>query len=322
MRTRAVSVKEARDPVLATTELLENILLLLPVHDIVQARLVCKRWKQVVGSSPQICRKLFVFPDASKQSWRYDSTATDFVLREVDEKNLIAQANATATQPTLVIWKKSQWPMKAVTLNPMLFAHEPEHKRGTAKGRAYLCETIRFKARPDLASVSRRSVYNAMFLCQPPVQYATVTIAYHIAKNSPGRIQYPLQHVRFSVESARGVTLGHVLRKFLQVVPVAFDDRASFPLQDYRIEVRGNGGSALWVPGAVFVGEEERKVMASRLPVGRPSSLVREMTSRESSELGPERWYSWWSKEDHEWAVADEKWMREADGTKAPSYAQ
>lgn len=55
------------DTVLKTAELLEAILLHLTSHDIlVDARRVCKRWKQAISDSPAIQTKLWLRPQTNK----------------------------------------------------------------------------------------------------------------------------------------------------------------------------------------------------------------------------------------------------------------
>jgi hypothetical protein len=51
--------------VLATTELLEAMLLLLPLSDILRANAVCRRWRDVIAASPAIKQTLFLQPVSS-----------------------------------------------------------------------------------------------------------------------------------------------------------------------------------------------------------------------------------------------------------------
>ncbi|KAF2490499.1 hypothetical protein BU16DRAFT_155039 [Lophium mytilinum] len=52
----------AMDRVLGVTELLENILLKLPIRDIFQAQRVCKQWKTLIDTSPSLQQAMWLVP--------------------------------------------------------------------------------------------------------------------------------------------------------------------------------------------------------------------------------------------------------------------
>lgn len=59
----------ASQRVLDTTELLEAILLLLPLPDLLRVQAVCRQWQQVIQSSSPLQEKLFLRPAKQDTTW-------------------------------------------------------------------------------------------------------------------------------------------------------------------------------------------------------------------------------------------------------------
>ncbi|TKA72430.1 hypothetical protein B0A55_05406 [Friedmanniomyces simplex] len=75
----------ARQQALATEELLENILLLLPISDIlIRAPLVSKTWRATVEGLPRLQQALFFMPVKGKPLRLFDTGWAE------DEKNIHA----------------------------------------------------------------------------------------------------------------------------------------------------------------------------------------------------------------------------------------
>lgn len=74
MLTRRITTAFARNAVLDTTELLEKIILELPMEDILNStKMVNKRWSCVIICSKSIQRKLFLYPEPQTNGWVFDT---------------------------------------------------------------------------------------------------------------------------------------------------------------------------------------------------------------------------------------------------------
>ncbi|CAK1360637.1 unnamed protein product [Cercospora beticola] len=70
--TRLMKLDSVRQAVFTTAELLENIILLLPVRSIYSAYRVCNQWKALVDTSKAVKEKLFLLPSTPKQKWKFE----------------------------------------------------------------------------------------------------------------------------------------------------------------------------------------------------------------------------------------------------------
>ncbi|KAI7158462.1 hypothetical protein KC349_g4833 [Hortaea werneckii] len=70
MITRSQTLSAARNAVLHTTELLENILYFLPMKDLLFAQRVCMKWRELIRRSIPLQEALFFRPKELNVFWR------------------------------------------------------------------------------------------------------------------------------------------------------------------------------------------------------------------------------------------------------------
>ncbi|KAI7533728.1 hypothetical protein KC331_g12918 [Hortaea werneckii] len=70
MITRSQTLSAARNAVLHTTELLENILYFLPMKDLLFAQRVCMKWRELIRKSIPLQEALFFRPKELNVFWR------------------------------------------------------------------------------------------------------------------------------------------------------------------------------------------------------------------------------------------------------------
>jgi hypothetical protein len=92
----------ATQAVLATAELLELILLNLPIKDILFAQKVCKQWKQLIDSSPLLQQALFLKP-APASSAAIDSKTLNLKFITAQGQKINRSPSTPASPPPAVV---------------------------------------------------------------------------------------------------------------------------------------------------------------------------------------------------------------------------
>ncbi|KAK5732323.1 hypothetical protein LTR17_010637 [Elasticomyces elasticus] len=132
--------------VLALPELLETILLGLPIKDLLFAQKVCKTWKQIMGESTSIQRALFFKPGA----------ACDVDLADKNRAKNVALVSVLADQ--------------GIALNPLLFQ----------RGSTYTTKMTKFKNYFVLDGLAQKAESPAsclkMLMSQPPACMTAILV--------------------------------------------------------------------------------------------------------------------------------------------------
>ncbi|KAK3690774.1 hypothetical protein LTR37_018996 [Vermiconidia calcicola] len=195
-RTPAIRVTRAMDPgvaeaVLMITELLENILLFLPMKDALLAQRVSRKWNAVISESSALQKKLFFLAEETTSRWCFQFVDDDRNCRvtkvdpnaAVDKRGWRDAANHRVTRCVTDV----------AMFNPLLLRD---------KRRQTIC--VVFSAGANLwvppVEVPPYASYYKMLLTQPPLREAT---AYHETHSHP---RYEYQHQKDQVENEAGLT--------------------------------------------------------------------------------------------------------------------
>ncbi|KAI7342145.1 hypothetical protein KC354_g16577 [Hortaea werneckii] len=92
MITRSQALSAARNAVLHTTELLENILYFLPMKDLLFAQRVCTKWRELIQRSVPLQEALFFRPRELGVYWRLmEQPGVPPQLVKVDEEEILLE---------------------------------------------------------------------------------------------------------------------------------------------------------------------------------------------------------------------------------------
>lgn len=186
-----MGTEASRQAVLDTNELLEGILSFLPPIQLFADQRVCKRWRDVIASSPGLQKKMFLRVDeVPRETWElmadyYDVDGSPRIdLRRCD--------SGTAT-----------WPWRLVTptsLSPLLettnYDDEEEEEMST-----YDKNCVAFRLTCDLAIGSRSSVLDTYF-SNPPCYDFTLDLDFDLEPAIPRHSGLMMSPVRIQTKEA------------------------------------------------------------------------------------------------------------------------
>ena len=221
--------KTSQIAVFGTVELLENILVHLPVRSIYKVREVGREWHTLVATSPKILEKLFVRVNQPKTVWRRDSGAHKWWESSTYEWSLAPPgcsiSSITSKDGPFEPWTSFAGTrvidvnpyVQPVRLNPLLRLHSGVHfwqcdDSGPRLSLGLGEEVVlnigqRDHGRPhsELDGLALSSQ-----LSDPPTTHAVVRRIYHTFK--PGEVgKFGEMRVSHILKSASGVTLRDVI---------------------------------------------------------------------------------------------------------------
>ncbi|KAK4916477.1 hypothetical protein LTR49_015575 [Elasticomyces elasticus] len=174
--------------VLDLPELLENVLLKLPIRDLLFSQKVCQHWKATVDSSIRIQRALFFVPGtANDVSHTTPSHIFTTVCSEEDAKHSRLRRPGYAMNCLLVIYDESRSESK-------------------------------FRSEPLCSSAEPRGSWSRMFFTQPPCFTATCTELEKMGTiRNPRRPRW-FKEIAFCAVIHRGESFGRLVEKYHQKV--------------------------------------------------------------------------------------------------------
>jgi hypothetical protein len=214
------SLNPARQAVLNTTELLENILSYLPFQDLFVFQRVSRQWGAAISAAPGLQQKMFLRPQSAtlKETWALEG---DDKLGVYYERlaGVLKFHHVNSSQTTL---DSRYSPRIPITLNPalgLLNLDAPAVERAFKGGR----EVVRVFCRP--AAVRKHSSFLKMLVSDPPCRVARGAALvkfdqYYGNNRSSGRTRLAAkmkESGRYHVESDAGLTMGDCLRAAFEV---------------------------------------------------------------------------------------------------------
>jgi hypothetical protein len=160
---------------LQTTELLENILVHLPVKDLFVHQKVSKRFQATIAKSPAIRRKMFLrLSNTPREYWKYVCQH-----RWDGRQRRLAKLAFEVADPTTTIPRDEQL-VTPVALNPILevFSTSTRQNLGCIRRKFFNRshhEHVRLEA-PEQSVVGRHSSLLATFISDPPCKVAKVSM--------------------------------------------------------------------------------------------------------------------------------------------------
>lgn len=124
----AAALEEARQAVLQTTELLEHILLWLPIKNLLLAGRICKRWRNVMQGSIKIQRALFLTPLPDSAG---NALVNPFLLHTLASDSLLGVRSWSS------LFHHRRWPYSTSSHRKMLLTNPP-----TPVSDLTFCQTI------------------------------------------------------------------------------------------------------------------------------------------------------------------------------------
>lgn len=214
----------ARQAVFNTAELLENILLRLPVRSIYSANRVCTQWKALVSTSKAVKEKLFLIPTApweilelKPENWptraaTLDPAPDDAILSELPQSPRYGA-------PTF---------LQAVKLHPLLVLFNPSRHSDTDRVKTGSPErviaTLGRKVRMLAASLSKLSEVPTPLTDQspvldsaitdPPCKLAKVSQTWLVKDKADGRTENDC--VEHTIRSESGITFRDLITSLHQ----------------------------------------------------------------------------------------------------------
>lgn len=146
MVTRGMTTRYSTAAVLNTYELLEAIILELPMQQILDIRRVSKTWKAIIDRSKPLRTKLFLEPETSKCLWVMDRRSLHLRPYEWGARERLGER-----------WMQNQAVSRPSVANPLLFKHD-DALRSSLRRRALICEGLNFTASPDLTKQESNSI--------------------------------------------------------------------------------------------------------------------------------------------------------------------
>jgi len=167
----AEKIDAAAQAVFATTELLENVLVYLPMLDVLTSQRVCRAFRDTVDESLALQRKLFFIADAPYQTWHYCGGAPRACTQHGSEKRWV-RTDLSLDAPPCTCMAKS-YTRTPATLNPLLTQPRlPTREEEAAERRAGNVpagtDATRCLLQRDLPGVfNKKASWRRMYLCDP-----------------------------------------------------------------------------------------------------------------------------------------------------------
>jgi hypothetical protein len=173
----------ACNQVLNTTELLEGILVFLPLPDLLRCQAVTQQWKAVIANSLPIQQKLFLKPIKAETAWLVDITNLP-AQRHPLRRDFKARLHVKAAVPLKSPEYKSHYGLSTipVQLNRLLMQRTPQMRAHGFKDLTIdqrVDQTTTMSVGSLLQTLSKLEIENHIFmdmlLTQPPVTQAVVS---------------------------------------------------------------------------------------------------------------------------------------------------
>jgi hypothetical protein len=202
-----MNTKSACHRALQTTEVLENILVHLPIRELFLYQNVCEKFRATIAGSPAIRRQMFLaLPDTPRESWvlvqganpaRKDKTKWSFECADAyNDSDGWHEATPVTLNPLLKVF----WTTRHALL------HTPARKRMNTSGN----EHVRVEGLAK--DVSSTSSLLATYISDPPCQHAVVSTEFIIkgvpATMTPGLQPQSMKSAMVKVQSETGLKLG------------------------------------------------------------------------------------------------------------------
>lgn len=183
------SILSAQAHVLAITELLEQILLHLPIFSLLRIQLVCGHWQSVIFNSPSILKGLYLRPTMPPSPESSRTTRWNFQIfkRRVLRRELSSKWSNYVGWRCGVDWGFFNWPYTEA-----LQRREFEDEESPLVG-----------GETELGNLS----FMAMFSTQPPLTEVCIR-GERPRSDDPEAWPFPY----WEVKNAEGVTMGDILR--------------------------------------------------------------------------------------------------------------
>jgi hypothetical protein len=205
----------ACNQVLNTTELLEGILVLLPLPDLLRCQAVTQQWRTVIASSLPIQQKLFLKPIKAETAWLVDITNLP-AQRHPLRRDFKARMRVKAAVPLKSPQYKSHYGLSTipVKLNRLLMQRTPQMRahgfkdltidqrvdQSTTMGIGSLLQTL---SKLEI----KQHIFMDMLLTQPPVTEAVVS------SWSAGEGLVNDRNHTIQIQEDEGVRLNHVMNE-------------------------------------------------------------------------------------------------------------
>lgn len=146
--------------VLMVTELLELVLIRLPIRTILIARRTSKKWKAVIDGSPDLQKELFYVADESQARLLHDNNTL----------GPLSPSRCSLKDSGSMIVKVS------ADLNPLLFDLFDATKAHSDRASYFAPDSVKFKIKvhQDWASDNRTASYLKMYISNPPPTHVEI----------------------------------------------------------------------------------------------------------------------------------------------------
>lgn len=196
--TRSMTTQAARQAVLETTELLEQIILHLPVKKIFVVQRVCKQFYDTIRASPLLQQRMFLKPSLKPQMWKIQMGNGEFLeggnlpagVREQELKFVVCTEEETkaaiaSKDPNSKAWGRKVFPVK---LNPLLVPLDDSvHGRESLPKRSLRSRLLRPKIDLGDAPLNKPQSWRQMLLTDPPLDQAGCFIYWSVKGSLPRR---------------------------------------------------------------------------------------------------------------------------------------
>ena len=207
----------SRQAVLNTNELLESILAFLPPKQLFANQRVCKQWRDVIASSPELQRKMFLrVNEVPRQTW-----GLKIEISRPDRKILSELRRFDNGLPSLP-WM----PVTPVILSPHLNIHNDDYGYGPGSTEI-MKDWVAFDLPYSLIIGSRASILDT-YICNPPCHEFQFFLEFKFEPAIPKHCCLNVCCVRF--KTSRALTFGEALDRAMAI-------RTNAVLgEDYRYE--------------------------------------------------------------------------------------
>lgn len=292
MTTRGTSTAAARSAVFNTQELLEAILVALPIKDLWKVGRVCRAWKASVEGSVKARRGMFLAVVKVRPTLSFSLQACQAILTPRSQKHtlltfsrpdqtlILAQLAGPPSIPDPFDAGNRRTTITTSTLNPLLFTPLTTPLRPSLVDRSQMCETLSFaRSTLDFAGAWHdKPEMGKMLIANPSPNSIEIEIAFTLNNrprplmNGTPRSLYPERH---AVTSATGVTWADILRE-LDVILLCAQRRwmreelarGKGAVKEGRVGL-DVGRCKVWMRGVVFPTEEEIGCLVAGNVVGR-----------------------------------------------------
>lgn len=159
MTTRGAKQRGLSDTVFLATELLEKILLQLPMKDLLLAQQVCRKWKAVISESRDLQTALYLLPSETLFRWNYQFSPKAKLTR------------ISLSTPHQYNVEGTSYMYSIATLNSLLCK---EIYAVDIHNKVAILRYDGFQFNRSLAVGSPTASWQEMFLTQPPITKASV----------------------------------------------------------------------------------------------------------------------------------------------------